>query len=63
MLLLNANIKDIDKALKNARAGLYTYIFISPKLASILDFYSLLKDPKFKRRLALIIINKTHFII
>ena len=38
VLLLNTNIKDIDKALKNARAGLYTYIFISPKLASTLSF-------------------------
>ena len=38
VLLLNANIKDIDKALKNARASLYIYIFISPELASILSF-------------------------
>jgi hypothetical protein len=38
MLLLNTNIKDINKALKNIRASLYTYIFISPKLASILFF-------------------------
>jgi len=38
MLLLNADIKDIDKALKNVRAGLYIYIFISSKLASILSF-------------------------
>ena len=37
-LLLNANIKDIDKALKNIRAGLYTHIFISPELASTLFF-------------------------
>ena len=49
MLLLNANVKNIDKALKNIRAGLYTYIFISPKLTSILSFQDLLKDPKFKK--------------
>jgi len=49
MLLLNANIKDINKALKNARASLYTYIFISSKLTSILFFRNLLKDPKFKK--------------
>ena len=38
VLLLNANVKNIDKALENARAGLYIYIFISPELASILSF-------------------------
>ena len=38
MLLLNTNIKDIDKVFKNAKASLYTYIFISFKLASILSF-------------------------
>jgi len=62
-LLLNADVKDIDKAIKNARAGLYTHIFISPKLTSIPNFRSLLKDPKFKKRLALVIINKAYLVI
>jgi len=62
-LLLNANIKDIDKAIKNIRAGLYTHIFISPELANTPDFRSLLKDPKFKKQLALVIVNKAHLII
>ena len=53
----------MKKVLKNARAGLYTYIFISPELASILFFQNLLKDSKFKKRLALVIINKAYFII
>ena len=53
----------MDKILKNIKAGLYTYIFISPKLASILSFRSLLKDPKFKKRLALVIIDKAYLII
>jgi phage-related tail protein len=35
---INADIKDINKVLKNVRASLYTYIFISPELASILSF-------------------------
>ena len=63
MLLLNANIKDMDKALENAKASLYIHIFISPKLASILFFQDLLKDFEFKKRLALVIINKAHLVI
>lgn len=61
-LLLNADVKDIDKAIENARAGLYTHIFISPELASTPDFRSLLKDPKFKKRLALVVVDKAHLI-
>ena len=38
MLLFNANAKDIDKVFKNIKAGLYTYVFISSELASILSF-------------------------
>ena len=53
----------MDKALKNARAGLYTHIFISPKLASILSFRNLLKDPKFKKQLALVIVNKAYLVM
>ena len=49
--------------IKRLRAGLYTYIFISPKLASTPSFYNLLKDPKFKKQLALVIINKAYLII
>ena len=63
MLLLNADVKDMDTTIKHARAGLYTHIFISFKLASTPIFCSLLKDPEFKKQLALVIINKTHFVI
>ena len=63
MLLFNVNIKDIDRVLENARASLYTYIFISFELANTLSFYNLLKDPKFKKQLALVVVNKAYFII
>jgi hypothetical protein len=39
----------MDKVLKNAKTGLYIYIFISPELASILTFQNQLKDTKFKK--------------
>ena len=38
MLLLNTNVKDIDKVLKNIKASLYIYIFISSEFVSILSF-------------------------
>jgi len=63
MLLLNADIKDINTAIEHAKAGLYTHIFISPELASISDFCSLLKDFKFKKQLALVVVNKAHLVI
>ena len=53
----------MDKALKNIKAGLYTHIFISLELTSILNFRSLLKKPKFKKQLALVIINKAYLVI
>ena len=44
MLFLNADIKNKDKAIKTAKSGIYTYIFVSPKFVSIKAFYLLLKD-------------------
>lgn len=62
-LLLNADVKDMDKALENTRAGLYTHIFISPELASTPSFRNLLKDPEFKKRLALVVVDEAHLVI
>ncbi len=62
-MFLNINIKDINKAFKDARAGLYTYIFISLELANTLDFCFLFKDPEFKKQLALIIVNKIYLVM
>ena len=42
MLFLNANIKDKDQAIETVKTGKYIYIFISPELASIPSFRSLL---------------------
>ena len=63
MLFLNTNIKNKNKAIETAKAGIYIYIFISPEFVSILSFYSLLKDFSFKKRLTLVIINKAHLIV
>ena len=38
----NADIKNKEQAIKTVKTGKYTYIFTSPKLASIESFRSLL---------------------
>ena len=42
--------------------GKYIYIFLSPKLVNLEAFYPLFTDLKFKKLLAIIIINKAYFI-
>ena len=42
--------------------GKYIYIFLSPKLVNLKAFYPLFTDPKFKKLLAIIIINKAYLV-
>ena len=42
--------------------GKYIYIFLSPKLVNLEALYPLITNPKFKKLLAMIIINKAHLI-
>ena len=42
MLFLNTNIKNTEQEVKAVKSSKYTHIFISLKLTSILDIYSLL---------------------
>ena len=62
-LFLNSNILNKNKKLKKVIQGKYIYIFTSPELINLEVFYSLLTNPGFKKKLALIIINKAYLII
>ena len=42
--------------------GKYIYIFLSPKLVNSEALYPLLTNPKFKKLLAIIVINKAYLI-
>src|SRR6266702_2351029 len=42
--------------------GKYIYIFLSPKLVNLEALHPLFINPKFKKLLAIIIINKAYFI-
>ena len=42
--------------------GKYIYIFLSPKLVDLEAFYPLFTNPKFKKLLAIIVINKTYLV-
>ena len=42
--------------------GKYIYIFLSPKLVNLETLYPLFTNPKFKKLLAMIIINKAYFV-
>ena len=42
--------------------GKYIYIFLSPKLVNLKAFYPLFTNPKFKKLLAIIVVDKAHFI-
>ena len=42
--------------------GKYIYIFLSPELVNSETLYPLFTNPKFKKFLAMIIINKAYFI-
>ena len=53
----------MDKELERVKDSVYTHIFISPELASTSSFRDVLKDPNFKKRLALVIIDEAHLII
>ena len=61
-LFLNSNIPNMDQKIKIVIKGKYTHIFLSPKLVNLEAFYFLFTDPKFKKLLAIIIINKAYFI-
>ena len=61
-LFLNSNIPNIDQKIKMAIKGKYIYIFLSPKLVNLKALYPLFINPKFKKLLAIIIINKTHLV-
>ena len=43
--------------------GKYIYIFLSPKLVNLEALYPLFTDPKFKKLLAIIVVNKAYFVI
>ena len=42
--------------------GKYIYIFLSPKLVNLEALYPLFTNPKFKKLLAMIIVNKAYLI-
>ena len=42
--------------------GKYIYFFLSPKLVNLEALYPLFTDPKFKKLLAIIIINKAYLV-
>ena len=61
-LFLNNNIPNIDQKIKMVIKGKYIYIFLSPKLVNSEALYPLFTNPKFKKLLAIIIVNKAHFV-
>ena len=61
-LFLNGNIPNIDQKIKIAIKGKYIYIFLSPKLVNSEALHPLFTNPKFKKLLAIIIINKAYLI-
>ena len=42
--------------------GKYIYIFLSPKLVNLEAFYPLFTNPKFKKLLAIIVVDKAYFV-
>ena len=61
-LFLNSNIPNIDQKIKIVIKGKYIYIFLSSKLVNLKAFYPFFTNPKFKKLLAIIIINKAYLI-
>ena len=61
-MFFNSDILNKDKKLKKAIQGKYIYIFTSPELVNLEALYSLFTNPRFKKNLALIIINKAYLI-
>ena len=61
-LFLNSDIPNTDQKIKIVIKGKYIYIFLSPKLVNLEIFYPLFINPKFKKLLAIIIVNKAYLI-
>ena len=61
-LFLNSNIPNMDQKIKIVIKGKYIYIFLSPKLVNLEALYPLFINFKFKKLLAIIVVNKAHFI-
>ena len=61
-LFLNSNIPNIDQKIKIIIKGKYIYIFLNPKLVNLEALYPLFINPKFKKLLAIVIINKAYLV-
>ena len=62
VLFLNSDILNKNEKLKKAIQDKYIYIFTSPELVNLEALYPLLTNPGFKKKLALIIIDKAYLI-
>ena len=62
LLFLNNDIPNIDQKIKIVIKGKYIYIFLSPKLVNLEALYPFFTNPKFKKLLAIIVVNKAYFI-
>ena len=61
-LFLNSNIPNIDQKIKMAIKGKYIYIFLSPELVNLKALYPLFTNPKFKKLLAIIVVDKAYLV-
>ena len=61
-MFLNGDIPNMDQKIKMAIKGKYTHIFLSPELVNSEALHPLLTDPKFKKLLAMIVVNKAHLV-
>ena len=61
-LFLNSDIPNINQKIKIVIKDKYIYIFLSPKLVNLEALYPLFTNPKFKKLLAMIVVNKAYFI-
>ena len=61
-LFLNNNIPNIDQKIKIVIKGKYIYIFLSLELVNLEALYPLFTDPKFKKLLAIIGVDKAYLV-
>lgn len=61
-LFLNADVKERARRLEEARAGVFSHIFLSPEFAVSDIFRPVITDSDFKKKLALVVIDEAHLV-
>ena len=61
--LITAESRNIDKAIiVKVKEGMYIYVLLSPKQASLKSFRTALKSPELQARIGLVTINKCYLV-